>query len=148
MNCHFLLQEVFLTQGLSTSLLWFLHCKQIRYLLNHREVCVCVCVYSYSCASSCVCVATPVLQVASRFSCASSCKQIRYLLSHREVCVCVCVCVCSYSCASSCVCVCVCVCSYSCASSWLSDLEIYIYIFFLLCMYFTYIQSLKHHMYF
>ena len=34
-GCHFLLQEIFPTQGLNPCLL---HCRQILYLLSHREV--------------------------------------------------------------------------------------------------------------
>ena len=51
-GCHFLLQEVFLTQGLNLGLL---HCRPILYHLATREahtyvcvcVCVCVCIYIY-----------------------------------------------------------------------------------------------------
>ena len=34
-DCRFLLQRIFLTQGSNLSLL---HCRQILYHLNHREV--------------------------------------------------------------------------------------------------------------
>ena len=33
-GCHFLLQEIFLTQGLNLGLL---HCRQILYQLSHQE---------------------------------------------------------------------------------------------------------------
>ena len=36
-GCHFLLQGIFPTQGLNTSLLWLLHCRQILYPLSHQE---------------------------------------------------------------------------------------------------------------
>ena len=34
-SCHFLLQGIFLTQGLNQHLLCLLHCRQILYLLSH-----------------------------------------------------------------------------------------------------------------
>ena len=34
-GCHFLLQGIFLTQGLNPYLLCLLHCRQILYLLSH-----------------------------------------------------------------------------------------------------------------
>ena len=49
-DCHFLLQGIFLTQGLNLHLLCLLHCRQI---LSHWAIgkaCVCVC--------ACVCVLT------------------------------------------------------------------------------------------
>ena len=36
-GCHSLLQGIFLTQGSNLHLLCLLHCRQILYLLSHRE---------------------------------------------------------------------------------------------------------------
>ena len=38
-KCHFLLQGIFLTQGLNLSLLNLLHCGQILYHLSHQGSC-------------------------------------------------------------------------------------------------------------
>ena len=43
MGCHFLLQEIFLTQGLNLGLL---HCRQILYHLSHQGS---GCIYVYYC---------------------------------------------------------------------------------------------------
>ena len=40
-DCHFLLQEIFLTQGLNPRLLWLLHCRWILYHWAIREALLC-----------------------------------------------------------------------------------------------------------
>ena len=48
-SCHFLLQGIFLTQGLNTSLLCLLHCRLILYLLSHWGIpYVDMCVYTHT----------------------------------------------------------------------------------------------------
>ena len=42
-GCHFLLQEIFLTQGWNPHLLCLLHCRQILYPLSHWESPGCSC---------------------------------------------------------------------------------------------------------
>ena len=37
-DCHFLLQGIFLTQGSNQCLLYLLHCRQILYLLSHQGI--------------------------------------------------------------------------------------------------------------
>ena len=96
-GCHFLLQGIFVTQGLNPCLLHLPHARAAGFFTSSTTWCVCVGVCAYVCIRVCVCMSV----------CTSVCVGVCvYTCVCMSVCMSVCVGVCVY--VYICVYVCVC----------------------------------------